>query len=96
MSYENPKLRPVQPHLIEHNGRPAIVLRDPLQLTSEVMVMPQELGPLLALCDGSRDVKALRANSTSMGISPPNRIVAGRRPAIAAASVTVGCSPPRA
>lgn len=61
MSYANPKLRPVQPHLIEHNGRPAIVLRDPLQLTSEVMVMPQELGPLLALCDGSRDIKALRA-----------------------------------
>jgi AmmeMemoRadiSam system protein B len=61
MSYVNPKLRPVQPHLVEHNGRPAIVLHDPLQLNSEVMVVPQELGPLLALCDGTRDRKALRA-----------------------------------
>ena len=61
MSQLNPKLRPVQPQLVEHNGRPVIVLRDPLQLTSEVMVIPQELGPLLALLDGSRDMKALRA-----------------------------------
>ena len=61
MSSEYPKLRPIQPHLIEHEGRPAILLQDPLHLTGEMMVMPQELGSLLALCDGSRDLNGLRA-----------------------------------
>lgn len=60
MSVENPKLRPIQTHLVEHNGRPAILLRDPLGLSAEVVV-PQELGPFLALCDGTRDLSALRA-----------------------------------
>jgi len=60
VSVENPKLRPIQTHLVEHNGRPAILLRDPLRLSAEALV-PQELGPLLALCDGTRDLSALRA-----------------------------------
>lgn len=57
----NPRLRPVEPHLINHNGRPAIILRDPLQLSDQVVVVPQALAPLLALCDGTRDLAALRA-----------------------------------
>jgi len=60
-SHENPRLRPVQPHFVEHNGRASIVLRDPLQLTEDTLLIPAELGPLLALCDGTRDVSALRA-----------------------------------
>ncbi|MFQ5342946.1 MAG: AmmeMemoRadiSam system protein B [Anaerolineae bacterium] len=60
-STTNPRLRPVEPHLINHNGRPAIILRDPLQLSDQVVVVPQALAPLLGLCDGTRDLAALRA-----------------------------------
>jgi AmmeMemoRadiSam system protein B len=37
------------------------LLRDPLQLTDKAVTIPQALGPLLALCDGTRDGDALRA-----------------------------------
>jgi AmmeMemoRadiSam system protein B len=37
------------------------MLRDPLQLTDRAVVLPRELAPFLALCDGTRDVRALRA-----------------------------------
>jgi hypothetical protein len=62
MTSARPKLRPIHANLIEHKGRPAIMLRDPLQLGPHVMALPQELGPLLALCDGTRDAEALRAS----------------------------------
>ena len=61
MSHEHPRLRPVQTHFVEHDGRAVIMLRDPLQLTGDALLIPHELGPLLALCDGTRDVSALRA-----------------------------------
>jgi AmmeMemoRadiSam system protein B len=43
------------------DGRLYLLLRDPLQLTDQVVTIPQALGPLLALCDGTRDSDALRA-----------------------------------
>ncbi len=61
MSEAKPKLRPVQTHFIEHGGRPAILLRDPLHLSDKTLAIPQELAALLALCDGTRDLPALRA-----------------------------------
>lgn len=57
----NPKLRPVRPEITTANGRPVIVLRDPLGLSDKVVAVPQALAPLLALCDGTRDVEGLRA-----------------------------------
>jgi AmmeMemoRadiSam system protein B len=56
-----PKLRSVQPHLVEHQGRPGILLRDPFALTDCTIVLPPPLAPLLELCDGTRDEAALRA-----------------------------------
>lgn len=56
-----PKLRPVETHVINHGGQPAIILRDPLQLTDRTVVVPQPLAPLLMLCDGTRDLAGLRA-----------------------------------
>ena len=44
-----------------HGGRPAVLLRDPLRLTNKTIVVPQQLAPLLALCDGTRDASALSA-----------------------------------
>ena len=42
-------------------GRPLLILRDPLALSDKVVVLPQVLGALLALLDGSRDVAELHA-----------------------------------
>lgn len=57
-----PKLRAVDPRPIVHAGQPAILLRDPLRLTEGGIVIPQQLAPLLALCDGTRDASGLRAS----------------------------------
>jgi AmmeMemoRadiSam system protein B len=55
-------LRAVDARPVVHGGRPAILLRDPLRLTDKTIVIPQQLAPLLALCDGTRDASALSAS----------------------------------
>ncbi len=55
-----PKLRPLQANMIEHEGKPYLVLGDPLRLSEETMAVPQPLIPFLQLCDGTRDLAALR------------------------------------
>ncbi|MDD5093549.1 MAG: AmmeMemoRadiSam system protein B [Dehalococcoidia bacterium] len=55
-----PKLRAVQPHLIEHDGVPYILLGDPLRLTEGTVAVPQALAVLLGLCDGTRDMGTLQ------------------------------------
>jgi AmmeMemoRadiSam system protein B len=45
-----------------HQGQPALMLRDPLQLTERVMIVPQQLGPALAMMDGTRNLNELRAS----------------------------------
>jgi len=57
----NPKLRPIEVHPFVDQGRPVLVLRDPLALSDKVLIVPQTLAPLLALCDGTRDVAGLHA-----------------------------------
>ncbi len=57
----HPKLRPLQPVPTTHAGRPGFVLRDPLALSEQALFLPRELAPLLALCDGTRDLAGLRA-----------------------------------
>ncbi|MBC7236764.1 MAG: AmmeMemoRadiSam system protein B, partial [Chloroflexi bacterium] len=67
-----PKLRPLDVQAAHHNGRQVIVLRDPLGISDRTAVLPQSLAPLLALCDGSRDVSALRASlAVRYGIALP-------------------------
>jgi len=56
-----PKLRAVDARPIVHGGRPSILLRDPLQLAAGSVVIPQQLAPVLMLCDGTRDVGGLCA-----------------------------------
>jgi AmmeMemoRadiSam system protein B len=58
----NPKLRPIEVRPFVDQGRPVFVLRDPLSLSDKVVILPQALGPLLALMDGSRDLAALHAS----------------------------------
>jgi AmmeMemoRadiSam system protein B len=49
-----PKLRAVDPRPLIHEGKPLILLRDPLQLTEHLLLVPQALAPVLAFCDGTR------------------------------------------
>ena len=56
---EFPKLRAVDPQWVEHEGQSYLFLRDPLGLADSYVLVPQTLAPLLALCDGSRDLAAL-------------------------------------
>jgi AmmeMemoRadiSam system protein B len=58
----NPRLRPVHVVPMVHQGRPALLLRDPLHLTEQVIVVPRQLGPVLALMDGTRSLEEVRAS----------------------------------
>ncbi|MGD1994376.1 MAG: AmmeMemoRadiSam system protein B, partial [Anaerolineae bacterium] len=55
-----PKLRDVDARPIICDGQVSILLRDPLRLTDQSVVIPRALAPLLMLCDGTREVEALR------------------------------------
>jgi len=57
-----PKLRAIDMQPIVQGGRQSILLRDPLRLSPKTVVIPQQLAPVLALCDGTRDTQALRAS----------------------------------
>ena len=56
-----PRLRALDPKLIEHEGRDFLYLRDPLSLSGYNVLVPSPLVPLLALCDGTRDLAGLRS-----------------------------------
>ncbi len=55
-----PKLRPVTVQQVVHEGRPSILLQDPLHISHSAIAIPVALAPLLALCDGSRTLFQLR------------------------------------
>ena len=62
-SYSNnltPKLRPIDAQPFVQNGQPALLLRDPLQLSGNYLVLPRDLGPVLGLFDGTRDLGGIR------------------------------------
>jgi MEMO1 family protein len=54
------KLRPIDIQPFVQRGQPALLLRDPLQLSGNYMVLPQEFGPALSLLDGTVDLDGLR------------------------------------
>jgi hypothetical protein len=60
-----PRLRQVDIRPAYHGGAAVYVLRDPLQLAGNALLVARELGPALLLCDGSTDRgelhRALRA-----------------------------------
>jgi MEMO1 family protein len=77
---ELPRLRALDFRPIEQNGQAAILLRDPLQLSDMIVSVPRQLAPILALCDGTRDLKALRASAIVryqllVGMDVLNRLV---------------------
>ena len=54
-NHQFPKLRPIRPEPIVYQGQHYFILRDPLRLKENVMLLPDPLLPLLLLCDGTRD-----------------------------------------
>ncbi|MCS7251574.1 MAG: AmmeMemoRadiSam system protein B [Anaerolineae bacterium] len=60
-SISYPRLRPVDFRPIVRNGRWYVAVRDPLRLSDQTLMVPQALAPALALCDGTRDLRAIRA-----------------------------------
>ena len=69
-----PKLRNIDVRPIVHEGRTLLLLRDPLQLTESVLLVPPQLGTVLALCDGTREdarhLSIAHALISGMGIEP--------------------------
>jgi len=58
---ENPRLRLVDAKPVAYEGASYLLLRDPLALTEQTLLVPQQYIPLLTLCDGSRTPSTLRA-----------------------------------
>ena len=54
-----PKLRhlDIRPHT--QNGRSYYLLRDPLHLSDDMLLVPQALGAVLAFCDGTHTIQAI-------------------------------------
>lgn len=67
---DNVDIRP-----IVQDGRPCLVLRDPLQLSGKTLLVPQPLGLVLALCDGTRE--SAGAVSASLAVRHGIRISPG-------------------
>ena len=55
-----PKLRHIQVSQGQQYGQPVLVLSDPCGLSDCSVVLPANIAPVLELCDGSRDISALR------------------------------------
>jgi MEMO1 family protein len=56
LTEQNPKLRPLDIKPYQQDGQNMLLLRDPLELSDHLLGLPQQLAPLLALCDGTRDL----------------------------------------
>jgi AmmeMemoRadiSam system protein B len=55
-----PKLRPINISRSQQHGQPVIVLQDPCGISDFMVVLPASILPVLELCDGTRDVAAIR------------------------------------
>jgi AmmeMemoRadiSam system protein B len=56
-----PKLRVVETTPVQQGGRVFILLRDPLRLADQQIIIPQEISPVLSLFDGTRNAGAISA-----------------------------------
>lgn len=58
--YDYAKLRPVEPRPLVHQGQAVFYLRDPLELSPHLGLVPQYFGPVLAVCDGKHTVAEIQ------------------------------------
>ncbi|MDW8135349.1 MAG: AmmeMemoRadiSam system protein B [Thermodesulfobacterium sp.] len=67
-----PILRLVDAIPSEWQGQPVFLLKDPVGLVEEILVIPQSLGFLLALMDGNHDLRDLQVEATKkLGVLVP-------------------------
>ncbi len=59
---ERPKLRTIDIVPVQFDGRPHLLLRDPLQLTDKMLVVSAQAGLLLALLDGTRTLREIQVD----------------------------------
>ncbi len=64
VSENYPKLRPLDIKPYVQDGQRMLLLRDPLELSDNLLGVPQQLAPLLALCDGKRDLVGIHTALT--------------------------------
>ena len=57
----HPKLRLLEPQLVDYQGQRMIYLHDSLGIARDGALIPQPLAPLLSLCDGTRDISGLHS-----------------------------------
>lgn len=53
------KLRPLDIRPYQQDGQHFLILRDPLQISDTLLLVPQPLAPVLLLCDGNWDARAI-------------------------------------
>ncbi len=56
-----PRLRYVETLPVVHHDQPFLLLRDPLQLSDHVVLVPTDLAPVLGLFDGTTEFKDMQA-----------------------------------
>jgi AmmeMemoRadiSam system protein B len=54
-----PRLRPLDIRHEVQNGQPCVLLRDPLQLSEQMLLIPQPWASVLVFCDGRHDAPAM-------------------------------------
>ncbi len=57
--YTYPRLRYIEIHPVVHHNQPLLLLRDPLQLSDRVVLIPEELTAALRLFDGTVEINAM-------------------------------------
>lgn len=71
-----PRLRALDIRPFRQRGEMAFLLRDPLNISDQALVVPRALGPALVLCDGTRDVSAICAELIdSYGLVLPSLVI---------------------
>lgn len=67
-----PRLRYIETHPVVHRDQPFLLLRDPLQLSERVVLIPRELAAVLSLFDGTveiNDMQEILSSEYNVGVS---------------------------
>lgn len=71
-----PKLRSLDIRSLTHEGQPYLMLRDPLQIAPDPLLIPQPLAIALAFCDGAHSPAHLKMlMSNTMGTDAAHRYI---------------------
>jgi hypothetical protein len=73
----HPTLRPLDIRWVQDGDATWLMLRDPLGISQDPLLIPAAAAPLLALCDGARDLATIRSSAElRAGLHSPANTVA--------------------